>query len=123
MSLVQIQCTFSIDDPFLFMLTVPPAKPVISVSELFNTVSWSLPQGINNDERADLFTVSLNFTNRTIAQELALVGDADGAAELGVVPGWGTLWQVTAHNQDGSTVSDVQEFTTPPGRYDNLRFS
>ena len=58
--------------------------------------------------------MSLNFTNGTIAQELALVGDAD-SAELSVVPGMGYIVAVTAHNQDGSTVSDVQEFTTPPG--------
>ena len=80
----------------------------------FNTVSWSLPQGINDDERADLFTVSLNFTNGTIAQELALIGDAD-RADLSVVPGMGYIVAVTADSQDGSTVSDVMEFTTPPG--------
>ena len=80
----------------------------------FNTVSWSLPQGINDDERADLFTVSLNFTNGPIAQELALIGDAD-RADLSVVPGMGYIVAVTADSQDGSTVSDVMEFTTPPG--------
>ena len=58
--------------------------------------------------------MSLNFTNGTIAQELALVGDAD-SAELSVVPGMGYIVAVTAHSQDGSTVSDVQEFTTLPG--------
>lgn len=91
-----------------------PAKPTISVSELFNTVSWSLPQGNNEDERADYFTVSLNFTNGTVAQELMSTGDVR-EVELSVVPGMSYVVAVTAHNQDGLTVSNVQEFTTPPG--------
>ena len=96
------------------LATVAPAKPTLSVSEPYNTVSWSLPQDINEDERVDYFTVSLNFTNGTVAQERALNGD-NRQAELSVVPGMSYVVAVTAHNQDGTTVSDVEEFTTPPG--------
>ena len=84
------------------------------MSEPFNRVSWSLSQGINEDERADHFTVSLNFTNGTVAQELARTGDTR-EVELSVVPGMRYVVAVTAYNQDGSTVSDVIEFTTPSG--------
>ena len=94
--------------------TVPPAKPVISVSESYNTVSWSLPQDISEDERVDNYTVSLNFTNGTVAQERALNGD-NREAELSVVPGMGYVVAITAHNVDGSTVSDVEQFITPSG--------
>ena len=87
---------------------------MISISEPYNTVSWSLPQDINEDEQVDYYTVSLNFTNGTVAQERALNGD-DREAELSVVPGMGYVVTVTAHNVDGSTVSDMEEFTTPPG--------
>ena len=86
---------------------------MISVSEPYNTVSWSLPQN-NEDQRADNYTVSLNFTNGTVAQERALNGD-DSQTELSVVPGMGYVVAVIAHNVDGSTVSDVEEFITPPG--------
>jgi hypothetical protein len=98
----------------VFFNTVPPAKPVISISEPYNTVSWSLPEGINEDERVDNYTVSLTFTNGTVAQNRTLNGD-DKQTELNVVPGMGYVVAVTAHNVDGSTVSDVEEFTTPPG--------
>ena len=84
------------------------------MSEPFNIVSWSLPQSISEDEGADYFTVSLSFINGTVAQEHRLNGD-DRQAELSVVPGMSYVVAVTAHNQDGSTVSDVEEFTTPPG--------
>ena len=77
-------------------------------------MSWSLPEGISEDERVDYFTVSLNFTNGTVAQERELNGD-DRQAELSVVPGMSYVVAVTAHNQDGSAESDVEEFTTSPG--------
>ena len=95
-------------------ISVLPAKPVISISEPYNTVSWSLPQDISEDEQVDNYTVSLNFTNGTVARERALNGD-DREVELSVVPGMGYVVAVTAHNVDGLTVSDVEQFTTPPG--------
>lgn len=58
--------------------------------------------------------MSLNFTNGTVAQEHTLNGD-DSQTELSVVPGMGYVVAVTAHNVDGSNISDVEKFTTPPG--------
>lgn len=94
--------------------TVPPAKPEISVLEPYTTVSWSLPQDISEDERVDYFTLSLNFTNGTVAEERALNGDERGA-ELSVVPGMNYVVAITAHNRDGETKSIEERFTTPPG--------
>ena len=97
---------------------VPPASPAIEVTTPFNSVSWTLPEG-SADERADSFTVTLNFThNSTLAQQFT-VGGGDRWAELGVVPGMNYTVVVTAHNQDGSTTSEPYQFTTPPGGMTN----
>ena len=95
--------------------TVPPAQPTIQVTAPFNEVSWSLPGNINDDERADGFTVTLNFTrNGTLAQQFDVMG-GERSAVLGVVPGMEYTVLVTAHNIDGSTPSEPHQFTTPPG--------
>ena len=106
---------YYIDDPFLLFMSVAPAKPEVTVSESFNTISWSLPAGISEDERANSFTVSLNFANGTVAQELTITGEVRGQAELDVIPGMTYAVAVIAHNVDGSAESDVQDFTTLPG--------
>ena len=84
------------------------------MSEPYTTVSWSLPQDISENERADYFTLSLNFTNGTVALERALNGD-DSEAELSVVPGMSYVVAITSHNQDGATKSVKERFITPPG--------
>ena len=92
------------------MLAVPPARPVISVSEPFNTVSWSLPQDINEDERADLFTVSLNFTNGITWK--ACISDE---RFIGI----GVEFQVAVRNTHGH-LSQTVEPIEPPGKHAHL---
>ena len=95
---------------------VPPAKPKIDETTSFDRVSWSQPNITSDDERADNFTVTLNFThNGTLAQQFDVM---DGArwAELEVVPGMNYTVLVTAHNQDGSRSSEPHQFATLTGR-------
>ena len=95
-------------------MTVPPATPVINVESPFDIVSWTVPEG-SEDERADNFTISLTFShNGSLAEQLTVAGHLR-AARLNIVPGMNYTVSVTARNQDGVMTSESVEFTTPPG--------
>ena len=99
-----------------FPAIVSPSKPVVRVTEPFNSVSWDLTEG-SEDERPDSFTVNLYFAhNRSLAQQISGVAADVRRASLSVVPGMNYSVTVIAHNQDGTTLSDSHQFSTPPGR-------
>lgn len=108
---------YGFDDHFS-SIAVPPVQPeeiaAIELNPFLTKISWSLPEDIHTDGIADSFTVSLNFTNGTLAHQLTVEGDVR-QVDVNVVPGMEYVVIVTAHNQDGSTPSDQYRFTTQPG--------
>lgn len=97
-------------------MVVLPARPTgLAVDDISLTqarVTWELTNQ-NTDDAADALTVTLRYSNQSVAQEYSLPGTGTEVM-VDVVPGMEYSVSVSAHNQDGTRTSDPLSFTTPP---------
>ena len=97
--------------------TVPPALPSdVRVSNTTSSqvqVTWSLTHQ-HVDERAESLTVTVTFSNGTIAQQYQLEGSATQHT-VDTVPGMEYRVTVSASNQDGTNTTDPVSFRTQAG--------
>ena len=77
-------------------------------------VTWSLTHQ-HADERAESLTLTVQFSNGTIAQQYQLEGNATQHT-VDTVPGMEYRVTVSASNQDGTRTTDPVPFQTLPGR-------
>ena len=104
--------------PFPSSHTVPPALPSnVQVSNTTSSqvqVTWSLTHQ-HVDERAKSLTLTVMFSNGTIAQQYQLEGNATQQM-VDTVPGMEYQVTVSVFNQYGTNTTDPVPFQTPPGR-------
>ena len=77
-------------------------------------VTWSLTHQ-HADERAESLTLTVLFSNGTIAQQYRLDGDVTQQM-VDTVPGMEYRVTVSVYNEDGTNTTDPVPFQTPPGR-------
>ena len=98
---------------------MPPALPSnVRVSNTTTSsqvqVTWSLTHQ-HADERAESLTLTVMFTNGTIARQYQLEGSTTQQM-VDTVPGMEYLVTVSVFNQDGTNTTAPVSFQTPPGR-------
>ena len=76
-------------------------------------VTWTLTHQ-HADERAESLTLTVQFSNGTIAQQYQLEGSATQQM-VDTVPGMEYQVTVSASNQDGTRTTDPVPFQTEPG--------
>ena len=77
-------------------------------------VTWTLTHQ-HADERAESLTLTVQFSNGTIAQQYQLEGNMTQQM-VDTVPGMEYWVTVSALNQDGTKTTDPVPFQTHPGR-------
>ena len=97
---------------------MPPALPSnVRVSNTTSSqvqVTWSLTHQ-HADERAESLTLTVAFSNGTIARQYQLEGSATQHM-VDTVPGMEYEVTVSVFNQDGTNTTDPVSFQTAPGR-------
>ena len=97
---------------------VPPAlSSNVNVSNITGfqvQVTWTLTHQ-HADERAESLTLTVQFSNGTIAQQYQLEGNVTQQM-VDTVPGMEYLVTVSVFNQDGTNTTDPVSFQTPSGR-------